>query len=274
MNSKAFLVLILSFGWIWFCQHWHCCWINQSCSAGPAVTEVTSPKPTAKLNSPLIFNWSEIEPVTDKSFESYVSSVLSGLTDDNILEITGTYESDESTPVGYENMGMARAEALRDLLSDQIAGERVRLNSRLVTERKGSKEQGFVSHNFRWITAEVDEPEVVRLSDKTVILFPFNSASKKTDKTMDDYLSSLAKQLKSSRQVVHLTGHTDGIGTKKYNYRLGMKRARKIRRILINKGVRRSQIKLHSKGLTEPIASNATDEGRSQNRRVVVTIEE
>ncbi len=274
MNTKATLVLLLSFGWIWFCQHWHCCWINQSCSTGPAVTTVTSPKPATKLNSPLIFDWSDAKPITSDRYDSYASSLIDGFTDDNILEITGIYESDESIPEGYENMGLARAEAIRDLLSGQIAGERIRLNSELVDKREGSKEQGFVSHSFKWIKAEVNESEVVRLANKTIILFPFNSASQKTDPKMNAYLSELAKDLKASRKVVHLTGHTDGIGSKKYNHRLGMKRARKVRRILINKGVRRSQIKLHSKGMSEPVATNDTDEGRTQNRRVVVTVEE
>ncbi len=273
MNTKAFLVLLLSFGWIWFCQHWHCCWITQSCMTGPAVTAVTSPK-SPHLDSPLIFDWSASEPITNNSYNSYASSLMEELTDDNILEITGTYESDEPIPDGYDNMGMARAEAIRDLLSDQIAGERVRLVSMMVSDRKGSKEQGFVSHTFKWIKAEVDESEIVRLADKTIILFPFNSASNKTDPKMDAYLSDLAQELKSSRQVVHLTGHTDGIGSKAYNKRLGMKRARKIRRILIAKGVRRAKIKLHSEGMAEPVATNDTDEGRSQNRRVVVTVEE
>lgn len=272
MNTKASLVLILSFGWIWFCQHWHCCWIIQSCSNGSAVTKVTSPKPTTPLDSPIIFNWSETEPIAGSEYDSYVAALMDGLTEDNILEITGTYDADEPTPEGYENMGMARAEAIRALLSEQIAGERVRLNSQLVSNRTGSQQQGFVSHSFKWLKPEVDEPEVVRLADKTVILFPFNSA--KNNKEMNEYLDNLAKQLKASRQVVHLTGHTDGIGTQKYNDRLGLKRARKIRRILINKGVRRSQIKTHSKGMREPIATNETDEGRSQNRRVVVTIDD
>jgi len=274
MNTKAFLVLLLSFGWIWFCQHWHCCWIVGACSTGPAVTTVIQPKTNAAplRKYPLVFDWSNAQPITTDSYESYISSTLDGLSDDNILEITGTYGSDEPIPEGYDNMGMARAEAIRALLSDRIAGERVRLSSKLVEDRPGSKEQGFVSHFFKWIMPAVDQSEVLRLTDKTVILFPFNSASNKTDSKIEDFLSQLAEQLKSSGQTVHLTGHTDGVGKQKYNKRLGMKRARKIRRILINKGVKRIQIETYSAGMAEPVASNQTDEGRTQNRRVVVTV--
>ena len=273
MNTKAFLVLVLSIGWIWFCQHWHCCWINQYCLVSTLETEVTaSVDPTR--NDPLNFNWSKSDPIiTDLLLRPYLANIFNGMTNDNILEITGKYFKDEAVPEGFENMGMARASTIRSLIADRITGERVRLKSQQVKETDGVREYEFVSHSFNWIMPEVDKPEVVELTDKTIILFPFNSASNKMYPELDHYLSDLAIHLKSSNEVVHLTGHTDGIGKVIYNERLGMKRAKKISRILIKKGVKRAQIKTYSKGMLEPVATNNTDEGRTQNRRVVVQIE-
>jgi OOP family OmpA-OmpF porin len=69
-------------------------------------------------------------------------------------------------------------------------------------------------------------------------------------------------------------GHTDNIASAAYNQKLSEKRANSVRQYLIDKfGIDGSRITAAGYGLTKPIASNDTVEGRQQNRRVEAVME-
>ncbi len=66
-----------------------------------------------------------------------------------------------------------------------------------------------------------------------------------------------------------IEGHTDNVGTAAYNNRLSKNRADSVRQYLINNfGINASRLTATGYGLTKPIASNDTEEGRQKNRRV------
>ena len=65
-------------------------------------------------------------------------------------------------------------------------------------------------------------------------------------------------------------GHTDNIGTAEYNQKLSERRAQAVVDYLASRGVYPGRIKPIGMGLTKPIADNATEEGRAQNRRVTI----
>ncbi|MFS4415595.1 OmpA family protein [Maribacter sp. 2307ULW6-5] len=71
---------------------------------------------------------------------------------------------------------------------------------------------------------------------------------------------------------VEVVGHTDNTGQAATNLRLGMNRANFANDYLMKNGIPASKINTSSKGQTEPTASNATEEGRTKNRRTVVTL--
>ena len=72
---------------------------------------------------------------------------------------------------------------------------------------------------------------------------------------------------------VSIEGHTDSIGTDKYNQALSERRAAAVKAYLLKQGVVDSQkIKSVGYGESRPIASNKTKEGRFENRRVEVLI--
>jgi OOP family OmpA-OmpF porin len=73
-------------------------------------------------------------------------------------------------------------------------------------------------------------------------------------------------------EVVIVVGHTDSVGSDKYNLDLGMRRAEAVKRYLTSQGVEASRVYTDSKGENQPIASNKTAQGRSENRRVVVEV--
>jgi outer membrane protein OmpA-like peptidoglycan-associated protein len=86
-------------------------------------------------------------------------------------------------------------------------------------------------------------------------------------------LTNLAASLnRHPDSEVLIVGHTDNVGTAQYNIGLSQRRAASARAYLVSQGVASHRIRTEGRGLSEPIASNATDAGRAQNRRVEVAI--
>lgn len=67
---------------------------------------------------------------------------------------------------------------------------------------------------------------------------------------------------------VEVAGHTDSRGSDAYNMRLSERRADVVRNYLISKGIAADRLSAKGYGESQPIADNATDEGRFKNRRV------
>jgi outer membrane protein OmpA-like peptidoglycan-associated protein len=67
-------------------------------------------------------------------------------------------------------------------------------------------------------------------------------------------------------------GHTDNTGSAAYNYDLSQRRAASVAAVLRNSGVAGSRLQIVGRGFDQPIASNATAQGRAQNRRVEIVI--
>jgi outer membrane protein OmpA-like peptidoglycan-associated protein len=67
---------------------------------------------------------------------------------------------------------------------------------------------------------------------------------------------------------VEISAHTDSTGSHEYNYDLSRKRAGSVVEYLNNHGIEKSRLQAKGFGETIPVAGNATEEGRQQNRRV------
>lgn len=87
-------------------------------------------------------------------------------------------------------------------------------------------------------------------------------------------LDDLAAKLRSfsSIQNINVVGHTDSQGTDTYNQGLSERRAASVKAYLIQQGIRGSVISTSGRGESSPATSNATAEGRQQNRRVEIGI--
>ncbi len=71
---------------------------------------------------------------------------------------------------------------------------------------------------------------------------------------------------------IDIFGYTDITGRPEYNLTLSKNRAESVKTYLVSKGIRSERIKTSGLGIADPIASNDTEEGRSQNRRVEFAI--
>jgi outer membrane protein OmpA-like peptidoglycan-associated protein len=86
-------------------------------------------------------------------------------------------------------------------------------------------------------------------------------------------LDKLAEVLKNNPDTnINIYGHTDSKGTEAYNQSLSERRAASVRSYLISKGVASSRMITMGVGEKEPIATNDTDAGRAENRRVEFAI--
>jgi len=72
---------------------------------------------------------------------------------------------------------------------------------------------------------------------------------------------------------IRIQGFTDSTGTVAHNEELSLRRARSVRDVLLDRGVKREQMLIEGLGPARPVASNATATGRSQNRRVELHID-
>lgn len=71
---------------------------------------------------------------------------------------------------------------------------------------------------------------------------------------------------------IHIYGYTDSTGSPEFNLTLSDKRAISVEKYLESKGLNMSRFKMTGMGIADPIATNETPEGRSQNRRVEFAI--
>lgn len=82
-------------------------------------------------------------------------------------------------------------------------------------------------------------------------------------------LDSVAKKLQDFPDVrVRIVGHTDNTGTEALNANLSIRRAESVKRYLVAQGIAENRLETAGRGDREPIATNATEEGRAQNRRI------
>lgn len=71
---------------------------------------------------------------------------------------------------------------------------------------------------------------------------------------------------------VNIVGHTDSTGSVSYNQQLSERRAEAVGNYLAQSGVMNNRLYITGSGPHQPVASNATEEGRAQNRRVEITL--
>ena len=86
-------------------------------------------------------------------------------------------------------------------------------------------------------------------------------------------LEEAAKTLKEESEItVSVDGYTDSVGTEAYNQRLSERRANSVKSYLESEGVAGSRLTARGFGMSNPVASNDTAEGRAQNRRVELIV--
>jgi outer membrane protein OmpA-like peptidoglycan-associated protein len=114
-------------------------------------------------------------------------------------------------------------------------------------------------------------PNEIRVRMPSDITFDFNRADLKYE--FLPRISELAHTLgRYPNMSISVTGHADAIGSDDYNYRLSERRAWSVSEALQQYGVERRRIRTNGMGEMSPIATNASEWGRAQNRRVEISV--
>ncbi|MDX1608982.1 MAG: OmpA family protein [Halofilum sp. (in: g-proteobacteria)] len=134
-------------------------------------------------------------------------------------------------------------------LERQLANEREREQLRITEVGDNTLKLGIASD----ATFEFDRSEIQP---------QFRSTYDKIGTVLSDY----------DKTVIHVVGHTDSVGSDRYNLQLSRDRAEAVGRALRERGVDGNRIIYYGQGEKQPVASNETDEGRRRNRRVEIYI--
>jgi outer membrane protein OmpA-like peptidoglycan-associated protein len=113
--------------------------------------------------------------------------------------------------------------------------------------------------------------EGIRVTMPEGILFAFNSdeLSPQAVKSVED-MANILKKYDDTEIIIE--GHTDNKGAEQYNQKLSERRAKAVMSRLKALGVGNNRLETKGYGFSQPVASNDTDAGRAQNRRVEVAI--
>lgn len=115
-------------------------------------------------------------------------------------------------------------------------------------------------------------PEIARLEIPGDILFAFDRAELRPEARA--VLAPLAAPLAGDGDggPIEIGGHTDSRGSNAYNQALSERRAAAVARFFTVHGVAANRLRAHGHGEDEPVADNATEQGRAHNRRVEIRL--
>jgi len=118
---------------------------------------------------------------------------------------------------------------------------------------------------------DLDGCEVEAVIELEGVYFDFDKATIKPEgKAVLNEAAALLK--KHERVVVEVAGHTDSVGSDAYNQGLSERRANSVKDYLTAQGVTATRLTAKGYGESQPVASNDTDAGRAENRRVELIV--
>ncbi|ELY4517873.1 OmpA family lipoprotein [Cronobacter muytjensii] len=118
---------------------------------------------------------------------------------------------------------------------------------------------------------------VTRSGDNIILNMPnnvtFDSSQANLKPAGANTLTGVAMVLKEyPKTAVNVVGYTDSTGGQALNMKLSQQRAESVASALITQGVTANRIRTSGMGPANPVASNSTEEGKAQNRRVEITL--
>lgn len=288
MRGLIFFLFLLLLGWMAGSTWCYVCEIKDLCGEGFVKSKVKTP--TVSFDHPLevnyggatVFSFDEnlrfvkngIGYSLPGKIQSALDSIASYLKNNpnRELELTGLYQREETNGTDFSNLGLGRADALKkELVNRGVKPERI-INSFSVREemlfRPADSLVGGVLVNLLEASLSGSEKPEMRY-----IYFDHASPTLSMDNDLRAYITRTIQYLNQNPKTrLQLIGHTDNEGNSNYNQKLGRQRAETLKGYFKQFGADHLRMRVNSKGETNPIESNKTEEGRRKNRRVEVKI--
>ncbi|MFN4145935.1 MAG: OmpA family protein [Runella sp.] len=293
-SSVKTLAWILLIGWIGGSTYWHVCKIKQLCDAPMAVAPTAgytvpplniSDGTNLNLSSAMNFgfkkslaepNYANVKKELD-SLSAYLKANPSRKT-----TITGLFSSIEANPTSFADLGLARADAIKQYLMQTGVPEAQLATASRMVDLAFSPDDSTHGMEFGFMGLDLPktEKELAEAEKHTTVFEPmdlyFNTGSSSYIVTSENqkFLKNAKTYLAENKdKKLLVTGHTDNVGSESSNLALSKRRAEDAKRALIKAGVSAKQIITDAKGQTSPKASNDTPEGRTANRRVSIVVQ-
>jgi outer membrane protein OmpA-like peptidoglycan-associated protein len=167
--------------------------------------------------------------------------------------------------IGSATGGKPGQSAAMGAVAGAIAGN---LWSKRMEDKQRAMQQATAGTGIEVARTAQNELKVNVPSD---VSFAIGSAT--LNPSLRPVLDQFAQGLDATVQV-RIVGHTDSTGTDAINDPLSLARARTVRDYLSDRGVPASRMEIAGRGPREPVADNATVEGRAKNRRVEIFLRE
>ena len=223
-----------------------------------------------------------IKPLSPKVQEGIVSGLRGYLTENGnkVINITGYYTEEETNNTAFPNLGLARANAVKNhLVAQEIPSSQINILGEAKNGMVPDNEvlMGPVGFHLQEETTNAED-EIKALYDKIeadplILYFDTAEASISLSSEQRQKVAEIARYLdKVPSAQAEIIGYTDSEGKASTNLSLGKERADFAKAYLVRNGISADRISTDSKGKQDPIASNDTEEGRAKNRRTVISI--
>ena len=278
-----------------FLQNKFCCNADAAIAEKPAVS--TTAKATSAgmlLKSATLdyqcdknFNFNEndfpfispIDPCVDKGIEALKADWQKNPSQK--LLITGYCNANEKNTSAFPNLGFARANKVKEyLISKGLPSDKLEING-IINDTKADKGivYGPITYELSTVDDKAPKEDWAKLKAEInatplTVYFETNQSHLNLSPEEREKVTKIVRYLDNVKDAkLAIIGHTDNVGSRDINIKLSKGRADFVAEYFTKNGVSAERMATSSKGPDEPIADNATAEGKAKNRRTVVTLE-
>ncbi|MGE0684064.1 MAG: OmpA family protein [Candidatus Binatia bacterium] len=168
-----------------------------------------------------------------------------------------------------KQLGAEREQVLLEARTRAAAqAQRAAETARTRAEQEAARAQQLEQELAELKAKQTERGLVLTLGD---VLFEYNKANLKSGTIQNLYQLVTFLKENPDRNLI-IEGHTDGLGSDSYNFELSQRRAHAVESFLIQNGVNPARLTTRGYGEAYPVASNDTEAGRQENRRVEIVI--
>lgn len=195
--------------------------------------------------------------------------------DDASVGAHRVYIAERSLEIARAKASARYAESQREQFAEER--DRARLEARSLEVERAREDTSQARTAGAELQRQIDELEA-RPTDRGLVLtlgdVLFATGSAELQRGSQGNLDKLVSFLNQyPERDVLIEGHTDNVGSRSFNQTLSLRRADSVKNYLTRAGISSRRISTAGMGMDRPVASNDTESGRLQNRRVEVIIE-